>query len=510
MTPPAGRVRRFAICFSAVGTLFLGELRFWTSPENRFFYFWERSESALLAAVILLLAAIVFVVVSRTYRRSHGWRIVWQAGLVYVMVNAALAVIVRLGETPGFLQQWAVPLLAYALVAGAMLWWRERMYRISAGACLILSPLVPVTLLQLSTAPGVDLRERVPATRDSSAQGPPIIILVFDGWSYARSVDSTGYLASQPNVRALALHATDFRAAYSPWWETLKSFRAIFAQSTEAVSISDQKWWYPNRGLEWDGPSTLLRRARGAGYDSRIVGYYLPYREMVGDAANVVVTEPHWPGRSSFAVKTGWILLRALQFQGDPLVRWLGSSVENSQFNKYWYEMNLRIEGRVTSELQQMRNGRILIAHFPLPHSPFVFLADGSPRGDDIGERLEYSPIKYLAHLQYMDRVIGRLVGSLKASGVYDRALLIVTSDHSWKVDSLTLQSMGLQERRHVPFLVKYPGQDSSLMIDERFCLAGLAVLLDRAYGSDSAKAPTQEDSQRLAQRSCLERGSRG
>lgn len=76
---------------------------------------------------------------------------------------------------------------------------------------------------------------------------------------------------------------------------------------------------------------------------------------------------------------------------------------------------------------------------------------------------LEHVIAAYDAEIRSMDLAFGRLVGFLKAIGIYDRALMVVTSDHGeefgehgrigWHSHTL------YDELLRVPLLVKLPGQ---------------------------------------------------
>ncbi len=81
--------------------------------------------------------------------------------------------------------------------------------------------------------------------------------------------------------------------------------------------------------------------------------------------------------------------------------------------------------------------------HVLLPHVPLEYLPSGrSYAGVDIGRWLflerwsddrpaiERAFQRYLLQVRYVDRLLGRLLSRLRATGLYDRALLVVTADH--------------------------------------------------------------------------------
>jgi hypothetical protein len=123
--------------------------------------------------------------------------------------------------------------------------------------------------------------------------------------------------------------------------------------------------------------------------------------------------------------------------------------------------------------------------HILLPHQPFKFLPSGA--------RYTYPPIQFgydrkkgwttqpgpvqlalqrhLLQLAYTDRLVGEVVQRLKAQGLYDKALVIMTADHG---NSFTpghaqrlLQSGNAHELLWVPLFIKTPHQQAP-RVDDR------------------------------------------
>jgi Sulfatase len=67
--------------------------------------------------------------------------------------------------------------------------------------------------------------------------------------------------------------------------------------------------------------------------------------------------------------------------------------------------------------------------------------------------------------------VLGRLLARLRATGLYDRALLVVTADHgvSFRADEKRrpLSAANLQDVAYVPLFVKLPGRHRRRVVDE-------------------------------------------
>jgi hypothetical protein len=114
--------------------------------------------------------------------------------------------------------------------------------------------------------------------------------------------------------------------------------------------------------------------------------------------------------------------------------------------------------------------------HLMLPHSPWTYLPSG--RRYDVRPAPGWGPDevwssnqaavdqhwqRHLLQLGYADRVLGRLLDRLRATGLYDRAVLVVTADHgvSFRAGEKRrpLSDANRQDIAYVPLFVKTPGQ---------------------------------------------------
>jgi len=172
----------------------------------------------------------------------------------------------------------------------------------------------------------------------------------------------------------------------------------------------------------------------------------------------------------------------------DPVNRTIGRRVSAQVYSRNWVGLNHELRDRFRAVLKSARERSFVIVHFPLPHAPFVYNPDGSYRGPFRGELLEGSAADYERSLRYLDVVIGDFVNDLKRAGVYDSALVILTSDHSWRLDPDSAVRSTPDAFRRVPLLVKWPGEGAGV-IDRPFCLSGLREVIARAL--DESPGPT-------------------
>ncbi|UCE84559.1 MAG: sulfatase, partial [Deltaproteobacteria bacterium] len=78
---------------------------------------------------------------------------------------------------------------------------------------------------------------------------------------------------------------------------------------------------------------------------------------------------------------------------------------------------------------------------------------------------------QYDGEIAYTDGELGRLVERLSASGIYERALFVVTADHGEAIGEHGLVGHGVsvyQNQVYVPLLIKFPNQREPVRVDER------------------------------------------
>jgi hypothetical protein len=127
----------------------------------------------------------------------------------------------------------------------------------------------------------------------------------------------------------------------------------------------------------------------------------------------------------------------------------------------------------------------LLFVHSTLPHGPWRYLPDG--RQYDIEGKgypglategwtgpqwqVDQSFQRHVLQVQYVDRLLGRLLDALRSHGVFDDAVIVVTADHGASFVSgqprRPVSRTNVGAIAPVPFFVKLPGQRAG-KIDSR------------------------------------------
>jgi hypothetical protein len=182
--------------------------------------------------------------------------------------------------------------------------------------------------------------------------------------------------------------------------------------------------WHP-----LDGDDTVFGDARQNGWRTAAVGWYNPYCTIYGDAIDTC----YW---------TNWDKIDGPMAQRktfernvlaplEEIVRDVRSSNTADRANCS-YEVHERLITHLDLEkhafqLLQTDQADFVYLHFSIPHSPNVW-----SRIDD-----NYTPTcdsSYIDNLVLVDKELGNILKTLKASPRWSQTSLIVEGDHSWRI----------------------------------------------------------------------------
>ena len=139
---------------------------------------------------------------------------------------------------------------------------------------------------------------------------------------------------------------------------------------------------------------------------------------------------------------------------------------------------------RFLATLRPSRGRTLHYLHLLLPHRPWLYLPSGHKyrslrpyQFEGVFSRWPRDPRaltqgyqRHLLQLGYVDRLLGRVLDRLRALGLYDRALVVVTADHGAAFrpgdHSRIVTSTNVAEIAHVPLFVKAPRQRAGRVDD--------------------------------------------
>ncbi|QQR73430.1 MAG: sulfatase-like hydrolase/transferase [Holophagales bacterium] len=321
-------------------------------------------------------------------------------------------------------------------------------------------------LAHLACAPGSR-----PANEPTYRRAP--IVLVSIDTLRADHLPAWGYTRGEtPAIDVLARESIRFANAFSPCPLTLPAHLSILSGLTPVEhGVRD------NLGYAYDGAShpTLASWLRPAGYarGAAVSAYVL--RGASGLGGEFDFYDDELPGvRADLAAAAG-AAQRPGSMAADRLLAWIGRQGDRPFFA--WL-------------------------HLYEPHTPYAAPAPFAARLAD----------PYDAEIAAADAVVGRFLGALRASGIYDRAIVVLLSDHGEGLGEHGEAEHGILLNRwalHVPLLLKLPqGERGGETVDTPVALIDVAPTLSRLVGVAAPAAVGERsllDGERLTRRA--ERG---
>ncbi len=484
--------KKYLIALFVTTLIFRAYVKMFTDVTNRYLKHWDATDTATLfvcmGTVSLLLLGghqfLVWLKNARLLRLGRGLFLVSVAlGLVNLAVDAFAGLnILSSGE---FLRSHTKLLVAAMMAAFVswLAWIRRRTLDPAAGMahlCLMFSPMTALLLYQAFNWHTWGAAPEAPVVFESPGRkSNPVYVFVFDEWSYHRSVAAGKFREFLPNLRKFSRQAVMFNHAKSPSNNTYVSLPQFLFQTSDDFSVgADQAFFVgpDKKRLSTQQSRSLFGWAEDADYNTRLIGFYHSYRGLLGRQLDYCQSHPNRPKGNRIADRMNQDLARRLI--GD-------SPYYHRMTNQYWVDLNHTVKRQTMECLKQATPNTFAVFHWPLPHAPYVFNPDGTVVDDLSSERLSMHngmADDYLRHLKYLDRVVGELIVALKTSKQFDDALIVMTSDHSWRRDPDLLGLPDEEWKRHVPLLIKLPQQQSPRAIDDPISTNALEPLFRQVF----------------------------
>lgn len=282
----------------------------------------------------------------------------------------------------------------------------------------------------------------------------PILLVVLDALD-AGHLRHLGYeRATSPNLDALAAEGVSFERALSPAPYTLAGIPSLLTGRLPDTHQLTRKT-RPLRASE----VTLAEMLQGAGYKTFGAVSNPNGSSMFGCEQGFEVY--HEPFRASADVSREEFQLPDSADYPDLLREWLAATPEGTPG---FYYMHL-LEPHSPYDPPEPYRSTFLDPEYrgPMERGATQVLVDSENGLIELSAADRAATIDlYDANVLYADEIFRRLVDALKEAGVYDEAIVIVTSDHGeafWQHGHWGHNDFLHEEMLRVPLIVKLPGQ---------------------------------------------------
>ncbi|NQT40950.1 MAG: sulfatase-like hydrolase/transferase [Planctomycetes bacterium] len=527
--------RKLMICLVVALFLFGGQIACWSDETNRLAKGWKAIDGAAILLDVVLLGLLFTLGAMLVNRSKRRWlkSLARFAFLLLVAMGVIGTISACFDCGDGSLTQggrkscgWPIT-LAWVVAVPLLFVARDRLMRPATSFCLIMFPLVPIlfvqmcswdtfgarpirqdpaTAFQTSASTGLN---RVRGAEPQNTRGvilpdeneaSPVLIFLFDEWSFVRSADGREFHSFLPNIRGLSEQAIVFTKARSPGPCTDLSVPALVYQDEGRLRPIDGRifWETDDACVPADSAPTFFGPASIYGYKTAFVGSFLGsfstiMRDRVDYYGGCGALTPPRAGLAGWTDHTRDLLVQMAgaaarngRYGNDPLSLGLEYRIRSAKVSRIGYDRTRRFRQQVFDVLDHCPNNTLAFFHWPFPHAPFVFNGDGSYAGPVPAGDKGYTVKGYHRQLCYLDRLVGEIVDRLRKADRFDRAMIILTSDHTWRHDpDPDMQQAGMKDRR-IPLIVKMPGQTESVWLDEPFETMRMQPLLEMVMRGDT------------------------
>jgi hypothetical protein len=317
----------------------------------------------------------------------------------------------------------------------------------------------------------------------ASGKQPPLVMILFDEFPLSSLLDSKGQIDRRvyPNFAELAGQSTWYRnatgvAGYTPW-AMPSMLTGNYPAKVKAPSYTE----YPDNMLTLFGryydlkvyetisqlcPPSRCRSTAGSLDRGGL-------RAFVCDSARVFkeIVSPY-----DAAVDPASFIDQTAAEDGKPLD-------PQFRFNQLRLNQPSRFNDFLAG-LEDTSRPTMHFLHLLLPHAPWRYLPSGNEYNFKTFGRayktdripapvVELAHQRHLLQLAYTDGLVGQVIDKLKASGMWDKSLVVMGADHGegW-VPGEKPRSLGktnAPDLMWVPQFVKAPGQDTGTVDDRNW-----------------------------------------
>jgi len=356
------------------------------------------------------------------------------------------------------------------------------------------APLV-FLLVFLLVSPAAELIRPAPAAAKPAATGQaaaktPIVFVLFDELPMRTLLDHQGQIDRRlfPNFAKLAGGSTWFRNATGVAGMTRWAMPAMFTGRYPAKDLAPTASRYPNN---------LFTLLGGAGYDMRV---FEGVSQLCPRGTCTIHTPPGGHGGFRRVARDSAQLWTQLSSPSDSAVEatatleedtvdpngQAASGAPEAHADKTWVRRPASLDGFL-SALRPSPGGRpsVHFLHILLPHQPWKYLPSGlkypervvgkGPLNSGLWAKepwpVQSTHQRHMMQANYTDQLLGTILKRMRQTGLYDRALFVVTADHgiAFTPDQQARASVTpgtVPDVLWVPLFVKRPGQNSAAVND--------------------------------------------
>ncbi|MDQ2712395.1 MAG: hypothetical protein M3Y24_09245 [Acidobacteriota bacterium] len=303
-----------------------------------------------------------------------------------------------------------------------------------------------------------------------------LIWVIFDELDRRMLYNARPQRVQLPEFDRLQRESLDALAVNSPAMNTSVSIPSLLLEKNiDCVEASAKgglliKERDSTRLVPFDSQEDVFEKARAAGFNTGVSGWYFPYCRMVGHT----VSECAWAlggfelgfvhtaltGRPIY--QQGWYLAKWQLNVLPHLTRPLSEKPEQDQIFRQGNIHTLQIVLQNALRMLEDHNLNLVFIHLPIPHPPGIW--------DPTKGAFTTANANYLDNLELADKVLGQIRHTLEDVGDWERSTILISSDHPFRSEAWTGPSGRFEDSEmnrvsreewfpFIPFLLNLPYQ---------------------------------------------------
>jgi hypothetical protein len=250
----------------------------------------------------------------------------------------------------------------------------------------------------------------------------------------------------------------------------------------------------------------IFRRVRALGINTAVSGWYHPYCRMfrndlsacasaVGAETSVAILQELLRDRPIYAKAAYLTNWQARQLPFNQRLHWISPMPGQAAYLRQILINKLEFVLQNGERMLQDRKLQFVFLHIPSPHPPGIW----NTRKDTFTTS---NQANYADNLELADMILGRIRRILEETGDWDRATILVSSDHPYRPDHWLVNGevppspemirlTQMQWQPYIPFFLKLPGQRTGSIYHRKFnSVLSADLLLDTL--EDKIQTPAQ------------------
>jgi hypothetical protein len=304
-------------------------------------------------------------------------------------------------------------------------------FLMSAGIATIFVILPRFVIASFDPAPPEQAAFAHPVRESWHPGEPRVVWLLFDELSYDQLFDHPQPGIDLPAFTKLKQESVSFSQLVPVGNLTEVIIPSLFLGRTITEVKSNrqgQLLWRSSPAMGWQSfqpNSTVFAAARRQGWGTGVAGWYNPYCRILATTLDRCYwTFQEFTGGERFSHLSSQRGMLENARDGFPFVAQIETILQHRASNESHKDDYRRVLKEAKSLLQD-ETIRFAFIHLPVPHPPGIF-PDPTPAGAGRED--------YLGNLILADRALAELRTIISASSAATDTILIVSSDHSWRV----------------------------------------------------------------------------